>query len=416
MRRVLLLCCLLLAWSGGALAHDYANSRLRATTQGADLDVSFLLNAESIVDLISLRKEELPKTEKARIPEFRDLVLGYLDEHFTVKRGAKQCRRQAPARFSYMLNTDRVLVDTRYKCANEDNVIELRSELFLTEDTPHQVLATFVHKHAMERYFFTGGERVATIKLDTLRQRDKPKRVDPGGVRVARPPDGAFGGASRQPSVEKKNDALPVAPENDAKSADEPKGDDEVGRAEAMGSGFRRFFKDGFAHIFSGIDHILFVLSLLLVTRRWKDLAIVVTGFTVAHSITLALGAFDLVTISSRIVEPVIAASIVYVALENVVSKKPRARLAVTFVFGLVHGFGFSESLRALGLSGRELVPALLGFNLGVEAGQLVIVLPLFLVLLWLQKKERLSRSMLVAASSVVAVIGAWWFAERLLG
>ncbi len=228
MRRVLLLCCLLLAWSGGALAHDYANSRLRATTQGADLDVSFLLNAESIVDLISLRKEELPKTEKARIPEFRDLVLGYLDEHFTVKRGAKQCRRQAPARFSYMLNTDRVLVDTRYKCANEDNVIELRSELFLTEDTPHQVLATFVHKHAMERYFFTGGERVATIKLDTLRQRDKPKRVDPGGVRVARPPDGAFGGASRQPSVEKKNDALPVAPENDAKSADEPKGDDEV--------------------------------------------------------------------------------------------------------------------------------------------------------------------------------------------
>lgn len=415
MPRVLLLCCLLLAWSGGALAHDYATSRLRATTQGADLDVSFLLNAESIVDLISLRKEELPKTEKARIPEFRDLVLGYLDEQFTVKRGGERCRRQAPTRFSYMLNTDRVLIDARYECAKEDNVIELRSELFLTEDTPHQVMAAFVHKHAMEHYFFTGGERAATIKLDTLRQRDKPKRIDPGGVRVARPPDGAFGGASRQPPAASENDASPIAPPSVEDSGEGDGANKNAGSAEAIGSGFLTFFREGVRHIFSGIDHILFVLSLLLVTRRWRDLAIVVTGFTVAHSITLALGALELVTVSSRIVEPVIAASIVYVAIENVISKKPRARLVVTFIFGLVHGFGFSASLRELGLMGRDLVPALLGFNVGVEVGQLLIVLPLFPALLWLQKKKRVFRPALVAVSSVVAVVGAWWFVERLL-
>ena len=166
-----------------------------------------------------------------------------------------------------------------------------------------------------------------------------------------------------------------------------------------------------------GFDHILFVLSLLLVTKRWRDLAIVITGFTVAHSITLALGALDLVAMPASIAEPLIAASIVYVALENIFRPKPRARLPVTFAFGLIHGFGFSGVLRDMGLPSANLVPSLLGFNLGVEVGQIAIVAPLFPFLLWLQRhRTRAYRRTTIGTSAVFAVFGAWWLVERLIG
>jgi hydrogenase/urease accessory protein HupE len=130
----------------------------------------------------------------------------------------------------------------------------------------------------------------------------------------------------------------------------------------------------GVLHILTGWDHLLFLVALLLGTRGVKPLALAVTAFTVAHSITLALAAFDVVTLSPRVVEPAIAASIAFVAFENAWRPVAARRWRATFVFGLVHGLGFAGALRDLALPRDRMLPMLLGFNAGVEVGQIVVV------------------------------------------
>jgi hydrogenase/urease accessory protein HupE len=183
------------------------------------------------------------------------------------------------------------------------------------------------------------------------------------------------------------------------------------------GSGFLAFLASrGIFHILGGFDHVLFVIALVSVVASWSQLAKVVTSFTAAHSITLALGALELVRISPRLVEPLIAASILYVGLENVFRESPRARLGVTFGFGLVHGFGFSGVLRDLGLARAQLAPALVGFNLGVEIGQLMIVAPLAPLVWLLRRRGAAYRTFRVGANACVALVAAWWFVQRVSG
>src|SRR5262249_51916160 len=131
----------------------------------------------------------------------------------------------------------------------------------------------------------------------------------------------------------------------------------------------------GVEHILLGFDHVLFVLALILSAGRVGSLLAIITAFTLAHSITLALSVLPIVTLPSRFVEPVIALSIAYVAAENILKKGAVSRRwAVSFLFGLVHGFGFAGALREVGLPADGLAAALVGFNLGVEIGQAAII------------------------------------------
>jgi hydrogenase/urease accessory protein HupE len=148
----------------------------------------------------------------------------------------------------------------------------------------------------------------------------------------------------------------------------------------------RDYFHHGLLHILTGYDHLLFITALVLSVRSLWELVKVVTAFTLAHSITLALSAFDLFRLSSRIVEPMIAASIIFVALQNVFWPKQTrgwTRLGVAFFFGLFHGLGFAGGLLEAmqGMSSRALLLAILGFSAGVEAGHQVVVLPTFCAL-----------------------------------
>jgi hydrogenase/urease accessory protein HupE len=152
------------------------------------------------------------------------------------------------------------------------------------------------------------------------------------------------------------------------------------------GQVLRDYFQHGLLHILTGYDHLLFVTALVLSVRSLWEFAKVVTVFTLAHSITLALSAFDVLRLSSRIVEPAIAASIVFVAIQNVFWPRQThgwTRLVVAFFFGLFHGLGFAGGLLEAmqGMSSRALVFALVGFSAGVEAGQQIVVLPTFYVL-----------------------------------
>ena len=174
------------------------------------------------------------------------------------------------------------------------------------------------------------------------------------------------------------------------------------------------FFKLGVEHILTGYDHLLFLGALLLRGGRLLSLFKIITAFTVAHSITLALAVLGLVTVPERLIECVIAASIVYVALENIFLRDvPSQRWLVSFLFGLVHGFGFASALGPLHLPARHLALALFSFNLGVETGQALVVALLVPVLVWM-RGARWERRTVQAASGAVALMGFIWLMERL--
>jgi hypothetical protein len=170
----------------------------------------------------------------------------------------------------------------------------------------------------------------------------------------------------------------------------------------------------GTVHILSGWDHLLFLLALLFGTRGRREIVLAVSAFTVAHSITLALAALDVVTPDPRWVECAIAASIAYVAYENVLRAQPVHRWRVTAAFGLIHGFGFAGALRDLGLAGDRLLPTLLGFNVGVEAGQLAVVLVLWPLLTRLRRLTAFETRWLRALSIAIGITGVVLFALRL--
>lgn len=192
-----------------------------------------------------------------------------------------------------------------------------------------------------------------------------------------------------------------------------------LGAAEApqtRGQVFRRFLGLGFTHILpEGTDHILFVLGIFLLSVRWRPMLTQVTAFTVAHTITLGLTMYGLVSLRPAIVEPLIALSIVYVAVENMLTAKLTPwRPAVVFCFGLLHGMGFAGVLREIGLPRSEFVTALFSFNLGVECGQLTVILGAFLLLgLPFRNKPWYRARIVVPASAVIAAVGLTWFIQR---
>lgn len=171
----------------------------------------------------------------------------------------------------------------------------------------------------------------------------------------------------------------------------------------------------GFTHIVpKGLDHILFVVGLFLASIRISALLWQVTAFTVAHTATLALGMLGIVTLSPRVVEPLIAASILYVAVEAIAHRQLRCgRLAVVFAFGLLHGLGFAGVLKEFDLPPAEFVLGLLSFNLGVELGQLSVIGGCFALLGWGMRKDWYRSVVVLPASVLIAAVGAFWFGQR---
>jgi hydrogenase/urease accessory protein HupE len=173
----------------------------------------------------------------------------------------------------------------------------------------------------------------------------------------------------------------------------------------------------GVRHIFTGYDHLLFLFALIVVGRSLTELITIATAFTVAHSVTLALAALQVFTLSPTIVEPAIALSIVAVATENLVLRHQlvRWRAGVTFVFGLVHGFGFASVLAEMDIGRESTLSSLIGFNLGVEIGQVVIVALIYPGLRWLRHQTFRDQAVR-GVSGVILLIGIWWLGERVAG
>ena len=203
-------------------------------------------------------------------------------------------------------------------------------------------------------------------------------------------------------------------------------------RTESGWSVFARYISVGFEHIVPlGIDHILFVLGLFFFSLHLRPILFQVTAFTAAHTITLAMASLGVVTISASIVEPLIAASIVYVGIENLRGRgNVKARTALVFVFGLLHGLGFASVLGDFGISASSFVGALLGFNLGVEIAQLALICVALVLVFLAARLARIAplpddeapvrdvqvmyRAVSVVGSLIISVIGAYWTIERI--
>ena len=173
----------------------------------------------------------------------------------------------------------------------------------------------------------------------------------------------------------------------------------------------------GFKHIVPlGFDHILFVLSLFLLSPKLKPILWQATAFTVAHSITLGLAMFKVITPSPAIVEPIIALSIMYVALENIFSPSlKKSRIGIVFLFGLVHGMGFANALGSLGLPQNAYLTSLIMFNVGVELGQLAVILAAFFLFgKWFGNKLYYRKAIVIPLSILITIMAGYWTVERL--
>lgn len=176
------------------------------------------------------------------------------------------------------------------------------------------------------------------------------------------------------------------------------------------------YLRLGYKHILPlGLDHILFIVSLFLLSAKLKPLLWQSLAFTLAHSITLGLAMYKVIQLPSEIVEPLIALSIMYIALENVFVKRLRtSRLAVVFVFGLIHGLGFAGALNEIGLPQKSYLISLIMFNVGVELGQLTVILvAFFLVGKWFRDKPWYHKYIVTPLSLIIAAIALFWFIQR---
>jgi hydrogenase/urease accessory protein HupE len=230
----------------------------------------------------------------------------------------------------------------------------------------------------------------------------------------------AVGATTRDEVLYKGHSSLAIAPATDTSGESGAFGASASPAASAPeqshASSAWSFFKMGIEHILTGYDHLVFLFGLVLLRARIKELLAVVTAFTVAHSITLAIAVLGVFTPSPRFVEPAIALSIAYVGIENFFVKDASKRWRITFPFGLIHGFGFAGALQEINLPRPQIPTALVTFNLGVEAGQLFamsLVLPMVMLI---RQKDWFEPRGVRVLSGAVALAGGVWFVMRIAG
>jgi hydrogenase/urease accessory protein HupE len=384
-----------------ARAHSPTNavySKYEGTTSGKAVAFVFALDKVAVLSLLE-RDAAHRKVEPDEIVQYGDFFSKYLFDRFSVTNGSDTCRHpDALGRFFWDDRTSRVLAVTKFECTSDLSVLTIRS--LITHDMPisHELVGDLQHGGALVRHFFRGDDTEACIDLASL---PSSGVVEPPPLRMRN----RFAYVTIPDETRRYDDLARAQLGADLPS--ETAADVHPGRT------LLHFIAEGIRHIFTGYDHVLFIVTLILTVGSWRKLAITVTAFTAAHSVTLVLATLGLVTLPSGLVEPLIAVSVLIVALDAAFRPQASSRALIAFGFGLVHGFGLSNVLRDLGLSGRQLAPALLGFNLGVEIGQLLIVAPLFSVILVLRKNEGAYARVRSVLAAGVALIAVFWIVLR---
>jgi HupE/UreJ protein len=389
--------------SGAALAHPPkfgVYSKYDAVVSGQRLAFVFSFDREALLGFLADQAGR-ERVEPAEMPSLRGAFSRYFFDRFSVANDGTPCSHpEQLGRFFWDEPLKRALAVTSFTCSAPLGTIVIRALVAHDMPTSHALIGDLQFQGSFVRSLFAGDRTEATIRLAEL------------------PTDGE---ASMPPPIWLHGRLFYVT------SAETTQRFQELVRAE-LGEEITpiarqepgpfgilmRFVREGILHILTGYDHIAFIVTLMIGLSTWRRLAIIVTSFTLAHSLTLALSTLGIVSLSPRLVEPLIALTVLVVALDALLRPAANVRGMAAFAFGLVHGLGLSSALRGLGLSKREVLPALCGFNLGVEVGQLLIVAPLFVLVLRLRERPVVYGWVRKIACSSVAALAAVWLIVRI--
>ena len=359
-----------------ARAHQVGLSRGDYLVEGATLNAEITFAQRELIDLSpELDADKNGSLSEGELTQGRDAVARLVVARVGVRGDGSACPGQLVS--AKPVENDGVTVKATYTCSAPPGEVDLDVELL--DDLPYG------HRHIAR---LGGGPRMAEAILYRKRK-SLEVLTAPGTAQPDAPPAGSA--------------TPPTAQPNDGGEAHAPEG--------ALG-----MLAMGIEHILLGLDHLVFLLGLVLVGGRFRSILMVVTAFTVAHSVTLALATLGLWAPSPRLVEPAIALSIAYVGVENFFVKDAEGRWRITLPFGLIHGFGFAGALQEISLPRPEIPKALVLFNLGVEAGQiavLALVLPLLAVA---RKRGWMTPKVTQGASALIVLAGVAWFVERVVG
>ncbi len=347
-----LLCALVLLTSGRARAHAVGLSRGTYVAQGDGVDVEITFARGEVASL--LPSLDLAHVERSS-SDLERAVLGKIE----IQADGTGCTRSFTG--ASLTDQDGIAIRGHYTCPHGDGPSRIHIGLAILDDLAHG------HRHLVHA---TAG----TQALDDVCFRSHP----------------SF------------DIVIPSAASTEQAA----------GHASPSSLGFVRM---GIEHILTGYDHLVFLFGLILVGGRVRSIALVITAFTVAHSITLALATLGVWAPPPSVVEPAIALSIAYVGAENFFVASAEKRWRITFPFGLIHGFGFAGALRGIGLPHEEIPKALVFFNVGVEVGQLGVLAVVLPIVYALRKADWFRRARMVhAMSAAVIVLGVVWFIDRI--
>ena len=379
LRAALAWLALALAWPAPALAHQVGLSRGDYAVLGATVTAELTFAQRDVVELApDLDGDRDAALSEAELQKGSATLTRAVVEKLVVQGDGRPC----PGKLVTARPTegDGLQLNLSYDCPAPAG--EIRFDLALLEDLP------FAHRH-----IFRASKGVTLAESILYRKRRSIEvHTLPAGAPPSSGPAPAPAASAGDPGAEAATPAHPEA------------------------SGALDFFKIGIEHILFGYDHLVFLLGLVLVGGRWRSLLLVISAFTVAHSITLGLAVLGVWAPSPHLIEPAIALSIAYVGVENFFVKDAEKRWRITLPFGLVHGFGFAGALGEIALPRPDIPKALFAFNLGVEAGQiavLAVVLPLMEIA---RRRGWLDRKGVKVASGVIVLAGVIWFVLRVTG
>lgn len=331
-----------------AAAHKTNLTIGQIVVEGPELRYRLTVSAHDLAVVLDIAIDFAAPIPAERFVARRPLLLEYLDEKLVVTGDGRPCPRQA-LEADYGRLPDEIVLLLVFRCAAPPHRLHIAYRLFFGVDPGHRALGTIDAGRGPEEYLLD--RAFADIEVDAATPR--------AGL-------AAFG----------------------------------------------RFVLLGIEHILAGLDHVLFVVALLLGGGSLLALVRIVTAFTLAHSLTLSLAWFGLIDLPSRAVEILIAASVAYVAIENALGRGLSHRWMVAFAFGLVHGLGFFGVLRELEIGRSDAATTLLGFNLGVEIGQVTIVAVVYPLVIWAVGQSWYRRAV-VAGSLAILVLALAWIVER---
>ena len=371
---------------GKASAHAYSASYTTLNLTKLQTDMVFTLDELSVIELTGGDISGNGMLEQEEFDAIKGKLEQILKENLTFKTGgqAREWDELKSLEIDRQGDATKVIMRAAYPPVSASEPVSFQDQLYKNDAKTNYVdLLTINYGVENSTSALSGTNRMWTMLLS----------------------EGDYAGLQEDIGVSVQNNT----PDSPATS---PVGDDSENSGNL--SGWVSFFKLGMNHILTGYDHLLFLFSLLLARQTFKQHALMITAFTVAHSITLTLSVLGWINVSAAFVEPAIALSICYVAIDNMVRKKVSRRWILTFIFGLIHGMGFADILVAMDIPKKQLGVDLISFNLGIEVVQVTLVL-LLLPLLGLMHRWKYGKMTVIVGSAIALLLGGMWMVERTL-